>query len=224
VVCDGDDVGAGARSTCEPRTGGALLDIEAQRRDLLYWKEREAVVVTGLVGDADRVEVVQEGDGLALAPACGGDDDALFPAVRLGAFIAAGGGAPDGLCTTTVDQVARPAAYDLRDALGHRCLRGPITDVEPWEPGRQIDCDVVAIDEQNRRHPLESCPNPNRVFEADGPCYAIKTGVAACDDFETQLGLQVNWGELSPGPSAMEQPAGWTVEVGCVVDTVTQPE
>ncbi len=172
------------------------------------------MVVTGAIGDRDHVEIVEAGDDLALAPSCVDPSRPMKPGVRLGNFVRDMGGTVAGVCKSPVDAAGPETGLQLRDSLGHRCLKGRVMDVEPDIPGLQTDCTVTARGVDGREHEIEACPNPNDVINATGPCWAIKDGAGQCGDFPTGLSLQVNWG----GDEPMTQPAGVTALVSCVVE------
>lgn len=223
VRCAGDDVGApmaGPQRDCGP-SDTPLLTHVADDADfvLALKKDPRAVVVTGVLGDPDEVALADTAAGLALAPACGDGDAARYPGVRLGAFVdgvtrRGARGTVAGVCETTPADAGAPTGFELRRALGHRCLEGHLVDVRPDDGGLQASCAVHAIDAQDRRWELAACPNPNHVFDEPGPCYAIKPGPSECGDFPSQLAVQVNWG----GPAPMSAPEGVTTEVTCLVD------
>jgi hypothetical protein len=219
VRCEGDDGHViGPQVGCAPNpSAGELVQVEALVAALHALKgDPHAVGIGGVLGDPQAVEIVQRGDRLAVAPACAAPPSGaeLYPAVRLGGFAKAARGAIADLCATTIPDAGTPAALGLRRALGHRCLEGFIADVDPDAAGRQIDCDVYALAPGADRVLLPRCPDPLRIYDAPGPCWAAKTGAAQCGDFPTQLALQVNWGGAQPTTT----PPGTVTEVWCVVD------
>ena len=92
---------------------------------------------------------------------------------------------------------------NVRKSLGTTCLEGVVLDVDPVQPGRQVECRVF------ERHgfsdapevPLAECDNPgNLEASSQLPCYSIQTGGEACGDFHTQLALQVHGRDAVPAP------------------------
>ncbi|MCA9680010.1 MAG: hypothetical protein KC464_33570, partial [Myxococcales bacterium] len=218
VHCDDDAVPEGPQSGCAPRASSAVMaDVDDEAGFLRALKaDPAAVTVTTLAGEPDRVALARTGDGLEVSPACTDavNDVTPRPGIRLGAFAGRMRGSVAGLCEQTLEEAGTPAGLDLRRALGHRCLEGRILDVKPWEPGVQFQCEVEAVSAGGEVTALAACPNPNHVFDEDGPCWAIKPGPAQCGDFPSQLALQVNWG----GDDKLTTPPGVTTRVRCAVE------
>jgi hypothetical protein len=221
VYCGDDDVAAGPQYGCEPRADSPrIADVEDHTKLLLEVKDDErAIAVGAILGNPVEVRVLEDAGTLSLAPACAdaaGAAGALYPGVRLGAFATHANlkGSMADLCSQTLADAGSPTARDLRRALGHRCLEGHIEDVEPDEPGTQVECEVQAIHGTAAPEELSPCANPNLPFASPGPCYAIKAGPAACGDFPSQLSLQINWG----GDDPVTTPAGTVTKVYCIVE------
>lgn len=220
VVCQDDALAAGPQYSCRPRDSSMIASVADHSKLLLEMKEdSRAIAVGAVLGNPIEVRVLEDAGALSLAPACAdapGSPGALYPGVRLSAFAQDQNlkGSVADLCSQSVADAGSPTALDLRRALGHRCLEGKIEDVEPDEPGMQVECEVQTITGVAAPVELPPCANPNRVYESTGPCYAIKAGPAACGDFPSQLAVQVNWGGADP----MTAPADTVTEVRCIVE------
>ena len=221
VRCGGDDVSAGAQHDCAPRDESPYLTKVGDHVELLAGlkDDRRAVAVATVLGDPEAVTVVEGKQGLSLSPACERAGE-LYPGIRLAAFADGLGGAVADLCDTAVTDAARPVAVALRRALGHRCLEGRVADLDP-APGMQVECVAFAVDERDgARTPLAACPNPARIWDERGPCYAIVDGGAPCGDFPTQLAAWVNWGpDHAPGTA----PPHTATLVECLVEDDAGP-
>jgi hypothetical protein len=225
VVCGDDALAAGPQYGCRPRDSSMIADVGDHTKLLLEMKDdSRAIAVGAVLGNPTEVRIQEVAAALTLAPACAdapGAAGELYPGIRLGAFAQHDNlkGSVADLCSQTLADAGSPTALDLRRALGHRCLEGKIEDVEPDEPGMQVECEVQTITGVAAPVELRACANPNRVYESQGPCYAIKAGPAACGDFPSQLALQVNWG----GDDPMTAPADTITEVRCIVEDGAGP-
>ena len=226
VVCGDDAFAAGPQYGCRPRDSSLIANVGDHAKLLLEMKDdSRAIAVGAVLGNPIEVRLEATGpDTLSLAPACAdapGSPGELYPGVRLGAFAQDENlkGSVADLCSQTLADAGSPTALDLRRALGHRCLEGKIADVEPDEPGMQVECAVQTITGVADPVELPPCVNPNRVYESPGPCFAIKAGPSACGDFPSQLAVQVNWG----GDDPMTAPADTVTEVRCIVEDGAGP-
>lgn len=211
VICDGDDVyQPGSRDGCRPRPQSEFVTSVGDYVEFLEeLKPNPAdLVVTAIVGDPGRVfidrdEQMMESELLA---ACQDEQGAVaYPGIRLSAFADAFGetGQTTSLCDSGTAGGLRQMVRNLRKSLGTTCLEGEILDMNPDEPGRQVDCRVYEEGpaENGPRSPFPECDNPGNL-EASSvlPCYSILTGGEACGDFRTQLALQVHGRNEPPAP------------------------
>jgi hypothetical protein len=225
VHCSGDDVYVGQQNGCKARQVPPHLIDATMSLDFVNGlvSGPTHVVITAVTGDKDNVTLVDDGAGqLAVASACSDPSRPMMPGVRLAGFMQQFGEDAFGEDVATTAGACDPSwggsattetSAKLREAMGHRCLKGNVLDVEPETPGLQVDCVVEAVRAGAPTRTIAACPNPNDVMDAKGPCYAIKDGVAPCGDFPSGLALQMNWG----GDDPMTQPEGVIANVHCVV-------
>ncbi len=221
VTCPGDDVRiAGEFTNCIAKSDSQFMPYVAEYASFLsdLKFDPEQIVVTGIIGDSELVEVeVDFDDQPQLVPACEDQDGAIaYPAVRLQQFLRASqfGGEISSLCQGQPLSALDTAARKLRKALGTSCVDGTLRDLDPDEPGLQYDCLVYDLAPDGTRTEIPECPEPNRVSASEVvPCYAIKTGPEECGDFPPQqLALQV-WRGTWNAP----QPAGTHTLGECLV-------
>jgi len=209
VICDGDDVyHDGVRNGCRPRPQSDFITQVEDYVDFLgdLKPDPSSRVVTAIIGDPDLVQVdfdEQNMDAELMASCQDEAGAAAYPGVRLNAFVDAFGenGQSASLCNSKTPKRLGGMVRNLRKSLGTTCLEGPILDIEPDEPGRQVDCRVyeklVFSDESRTNFP--KCDNPgNLEASSQLPCYSIQTGGEACGDFYTQLALQVHGRSTPP--------------------------
>lgn len=221
VQCNGDDVRLeGEYAGCEPkRDSDYLVDVAqyASFLDRLKFAP-EQVVVTGMIGDANLVEVeVDLDERPQLVPACHDDNrGAAYPAIRMQHFLdaTAYGGEVSSLCGEKPLDALAQTAKRLRKVLGTHCLDGDVVDVDPETAGLQVDCRVYDRTPDGRSRAIPACDD---AFAPEGsatvPCYAIKTGPSECGDFRPhQLALQV-WRGAWDAP----QPSGTHTIGECLV-------
>ena len=210
VLCGGDDVRIeGQYHGCEPKSDSEyLVDVADYARFLDDLKFDPAqVVVTGMIGDSSLVEVeVDVDDRPQLVPAC---DDTnrgpAYPAIRMQHFLDATkhGGEVSSLCGARPLDALTDTARRLRKAMGTHCLDGDLIDIDPDTAGLQFECRVYDRSPDGRSTEIPRCENPYHPDRSSSdPCYAIKTGPAACGDFRPhQLALQIwrgEWGAAQP--------------------------
>jgi len=210
VTCPGDDVRiAGEFTNCHSKNDSQFMPHVAEYANFLadLKFDPEQIVVTGIIGDSELVEVeVNFDEQPQLVPACEDQHGAIaYPAVRLQQFLRASqfGGEISSLCGGMPLQAVDTAARKLRKALGTSCLDGTLRDLDSEEGGLQYDCIVYDRAPDGTETEIPPCPDPNRVSESElVPCYAIKAGPEQCGDFPPQqLALQVwrgNWDTPQP--------------------------
>ena len=187
VICEGDDPRApGLKLGCRPREDSELVTpvshfVEAVRA---LKADPGRIVVAGILGDAEPVEVEQRTDDWALVPSCEtagiGKAD---PAVRLRAFL-------DGFPARSTAQTICPADEDLSDAMSRIgaavaatipsfCIAGDLADADPDEDGVQPNCSVSDITNLDGPDPHETllgaCDDTD-----ERPCYRIVSDPDAC--------------------------------------------
>ncbi len=224
VQCDDDVAVVGGQPVgCEPREDspyilsvGSFVDFLRERKD------PGSLIVSGVIGDSDVVEIERTIDGqLAVASyECDGVTESS-PALRLQSFLEAfddkGDVAP--LCGSEPFGPLERTGRNIRKALGTSCLEGAIADVYPERPGRQPYCDVYVrhADQTMRTIPKCDALAFEREKSTEVPCYIIDEGHESCGDFTTQLSLDVWWGWDSERREK-PQPAGSRLVAECLLE------
>lgn len=217
VTCPGDDIGltAGEWRGCEAFPDSAyMVDVNAYAETLRGLKETPGkIVVTSVMGDPDTLVIEEGGGGMQVAPQCPEALGGARPGVRLHSLVERfdRAGESRSICGG-VESAMTGVAQQIRRALGTVCLEGAIADSAPEIPGRQPDCLVWDERASGERTAIVACDSPWELSQSSAtPCYALKTGLAECGLFPTQLGVEV-WRGGAP------QPADTRVVVECVVD------
>lgn len=220
VTCEGDDVRLeGEYANCAPKEDSPYLASVASYARFLDGLKADPsdVVVTGMISDAELVEVeVTVDDRPQLVPACSDTAGVAYPAVRLQHFLdqTGQGGEVSSLCGSQPLDALSSTARKLRKVLGTHCLDGNLVDADDELVGLQPDCFVYDRAPDGTETDIPPCANPSDPTRSTvTPCYAIKTGPAACGDFMPhQLALQV-W----RGSWEASQPPGTHTVGECLV-------
>jgi hypothetical protein len=205
VVCEGDDPRApGLKLGCRPREDSDLVTPVSHFVDAVRALKGDPrrIVVAGILGDAEPVEVEERADDWALVPSCEtagiGKAD---PAVRLRAFL-------DGFPGNSTAQTICPVDEDLsgamtqiglavRAALPSFCIAGDLADGDPDQPGVQPVCsvsDVVDLDRPGQHETLlGACDTSDQL-----PCYRVIEDAEACTH-DLHLKLEIDRAE-PPAP------------------------
>ena len=225
VHCTGDDVWpvGGTLDACGPREDspyvasvGGFVDYLRARKD------PEKLVVAGIIGDSDTVEIRQTtGEGLeVVSQQCDGVTESR-PAIRLQGFVDAFGdnGTVAPLCGETAFGALDATAHQLRKTLGTSCLDGDIADIDPDRPGRQALCFVSMTRADGRKRDIPRCNSPSFDLEraTNAPCHIIGAGYEGCGDFQSQLALKVWWGHDSSG-RPLPAPEDARIVAECLVE------
>lgn len=204
VICDGDDVlKPGLRDGCRPRSMSNYMVSVSDYTDFIdeIKPEPRDRVLTGIIGDPDRVEIGVGGFDAELLPACKDEmGTAAYPGVRLGSFLDSfTHGEISPLCQPNPSNVLDGMVRNLRQTMGTTCLEGTISDVDQQRPGRQEQCYVYEQQPDGDRKYFHECDRPGNFAQSTHlPCYSIETGGEACGDFRTQLALQIHGRDDAP--------------------------
>lgn len=206
VICDGDDVyQPGRRDGCRPWNASPYVTRVSQYAEFLKTLKPDPRdrIVTAIIGDSGEVGVqLDPWDDAELVPSCKDQSGAaIYPGIRLSSFVDSLGdqGIESSLCLAEEGGYLSDMVRRIRSSLGTSCLEGPIRDIAPEIPGRQVDCYVYQQIEEERqtRQYFEECDNKGDLANSTVlPCYAIQTGGEACNS-RTQLTLQI-FGRKAP--------------------------
>jgi hypothetical protein len=232
----------GTYTNCKPRTDSYLQDPAYYASFLSSVKDPAQIVVAviaapppGLMTNdnppqtANSATSVSTGaltlngntQQLALMPSCSatinGNPAVGRPAVRLASFLSSFGlrGRFYSVCQSDYSAALTDIGQTLFNAISP-CLEGPVdpTDVDPANPGTQLDCDVNDVTgsgSASTPQPIVRCPTtptPN----GPRPCYWIDQNTTTCPAPDTGYELNIVRAQ-PPAP-------GTSVDVECAVATM----
>jgi hypothetical protein len=211
IVCDNDpDPSApGPRNGCVPDPDSVYLEDVQSYVDFLVGLKggrEERVIVAGIIGDPDRVEIGPDAQGRpsVLATCPKGGLGASEPGIRFDAFLSSfGHGRRFSLCTDDLGVALSGVADVLVDSLVGGCLVNPVADVNLQQDGVQHECSVVETVDGRRDAVFPSCD------VAAAPCWRIVEN-AKCDTEHHQQVVVDRGGAAAPDHG--------TLKVQCVVE------
>jgi hypothetical protein len=224
----------GTYTNCAPLTGSYLKDPADYYGFLSTVKDPAQIVVAfigggSMNGGPPSGAVVMTGaitspfsQALALQPSCTATVNGQFaiarPGIRINDFVTQFGdrGLFQTICTADYTPALMQIATLLFNSISP-CLEGPIdpTDIDPNNPGIQLDCTVSDVVGGGTSMPMETpippCTMTNATTPAPGQglCYWISMNTAACAP--PLGGLQINF-VRSSAPAV-----GTTTNVACAV-------
>jgi hypothetical protein len=180
VVCEGDPdpTAPGPRTGCEVNPSSAYLESIDEYVDFLVGLKGDArrVLVSGIIGDPDQVEIGPDPQGrpsvLATCPT--GGLGASEPGIRFGEFLSRfDNSSMATLCTSDLRAALEQVADAINQTEGYMCLSAPIADRNVALDGIQAECSVVESYASGGDRVIPSCEG------AGTPCWRI-TEDAAC--------------------------------------------
>lgn len=180
VTCDNDPDPAapGPRDGCEPDPSSAYLEsVDAYVEFLVGLKGEGRVLVSGIIGDPDTVEIGPDPQGrpsvLATCPT--GGLGASEPGIRFADFISRfDNGSMATLCTSDLRAALEQVGDAINQTEGIMCLSAPIEDNNAALEGIQAECSVVESFDGGVDRVIPSC-------ETGGtPCWRITSDPEIC--------------------------------------------
>lgn len=220
IECDGGDTSiAGVRTNCRPKEDSAYLTQVDRYVDFLKGLKAlpdEDVIVAGIVGDPDPVEISKDDQQRSiLKPSCTYGGQFAFPAVRTASFLEQ---FPLSIRETICDPDLSGALVQigalLKRSWGDPCWDGSLADVSP-DPGLQADCTVSDY----RKFPDGSSQELATIPACGSgqiPCWRIEEDAAKCYYTPTQMKLVVDRGGALP-------PADTFLKASCVTTDDSGP-
>lgn len=219
VICDGDDPETeGVKTNCRPRDDSPYMEAVSEYANFLKNLKGDAnkVIVAGITGDPNPVEVYRESDMLTLKKSCGETGlpySGAVPATRLDAFLDQFDySTKTSLCNEDLSEALDDIAVLLAAVFDHRCLTGDLADTDPQTEGVQPECAVIEI-----RYPDSELPQAYVLPRCDGDpttatesCYVMEVE-PACSDYSSSLEIKVY-------PEDREVPEGTLLELQCVAE------
>jgi hypothetical protein len=212
IVCDDDPVPAapGTRTGCRPRPDSAYLEDIGGYVDFLATLKGDAdrVIVAGIIGDPDRVQIGPDAFGRpsVLATCPDGGLGASEPGIRLASFLSRFRySSRSTLCAGDLAAGLAEVGQLIDERRGRMCLTASIADRNPELPGVQAECSMVEVGDSGVERVVPSCD----VAGDARPCWRIVDD-AACADADHQR-VDIDRG----GDLAAEN---GTLRVQCVVE------
>jgi hypothetical protein len=187
LVCDEDLDSVGPKTSCAPRPGALVEDVQPFVDALLALKPDPRMIMTAaIVGDPEPVAVEQRVVNsqlqLALAHSCSyaNDREVADPAVRLAAFLDAfpGRSTLTSICSEDLDAPLIEIGATAKRLIGDPCLdTSRLVDTSP-DPGLQPACEVVDTRDSAPDAPsvLPSCADA----ASGADCFEIVSDAVAC--------------------------------------------
>jgi hypothetical protein len=226
ITCDGNTLPrvAGDYTTCVPRGDSFMRHPQDYVDFLRGLKGDPSLLITAIVsGNPAPVGVTLTTTGSPkLKPSCSSANGVADPGVRLKYF-----GDQQGLqnesvsiCQDDLSDGLNDIAELLARVIGTPCIQGNIdlTDVDPDEPGLQLNCHIAdvrfpntpsATEDVIARCPMQDATTPNT---SSLPCWWTTTNAARCSDTPTQVELHVERGTA-------DAPIGTHVIANCLIDS-----
>jgi hypothetical protein len=197
VICEDDEPRSlGVKSACEVRENSLYMASVQEYAEFLKTLKGDPgmVVVGGIVGNTNLIDVFSRDGEPALSNSCSEDQDNIAtPAVRMTSFLKSfpARNAMADMCDGVKRAPLRHIAQRIAGAAAQSpCVSGFISDVDPGLPGLQSDCEA-SMEIDGEVHSLPSCSgNP----EETG-CFEFVTDTDQCSGYFLDLALRVR-GEL----------------------------
>ncbi len=207
----------GERQNCEPDYDSPYMHPPEYYADVLReFRDENRIIVAGIIGDPEPVEVFHESDGLTtfarLAPSCATPAGDADPGVRLSVFLdqfaeSEQASICDGDLSGPVDDIAQRFA----EILASPCVGGNIRDMQPDQPGIQPQCSVSDVEhpgtDAEQEYPLPACDGG----QANAPCWYMEPSEECEGVTPTGLALEVERADTAPPP-------GTRIRARCVAD------
>jgi hypothetical protein len=175
ITCedDPDPTTPGTRTGCVPNPSSAYLEpIDTYVDFLVDLKgNRNDVIVAGIVGDPDTVEIGVDAQGrpAVLATCPSGGLGASEPGIRFADFLSRfANSSLSTLCTSDLRAALEEVAENVREATGYMCLGSAIADRNPMREGIQADCSVTEALDGGTDRVIPACDSG-----AATPCWRI---------------------------------------------------
>jgi hypothetical protein len=216
VRCDPDQARTpGVKAACEPRSGSPYAAEVAAYADFLRGLKPDPtqVMVAGIFGDPDSVEVELDQGGPVLAPSCTSPSGRADPPVRLASFLERfpQRNTRTSICNEDLSEALELIALRAQSLAGPPCLQGEL-DQDPQMPGLQYDCVMTEVfglnTDQHEERIMPACsqlpPAP-----AELPCWHFEPNEVSCGDTPTGMAVVFERG-------GEDIPAGTSVLLRCL--------
>jgi hypothetical protein len=158
------------------------------------------VIVAGIVGDPDPVEIIKDQSGHSLLkPSCNYSGQFAYPAVRTADFLSQFDlSIRETICGADLSSALVQIGALLKRSFGDPCFESVLADLDPDTGGLQPDCAVSDVQElPNGSDGIETVIPPCTLGAAT-PCWRVEADAAKCYYTPTQLKLVVDRGSVIP--------------------------
>ncbi|MFH0902658.1 MAG: vWA domain-containing protein [Pseudomonadota bacterium] len=221
VMCDGANVDrqAAVYGECEARGDSYLFHPEKYLKFLQGLKKddwQQKLVIAGIIGPVKPFEVRLKGDTPELAPSCGegglSRPQPAVPGVRIKwlidqfnpPYVSEKNGSYEEICAEDLSGALNRIAEILIRKINNPCIAGVIStdDVDPAEPGLQIECQVSDMSPKNGEETIRRCNmDPLKPTEPakdnDLPCWYAYQDEDRCEKYSSKLAIQVKRATVS---------------------------
>lgn len=205
IECDGSDdlQTPGLRTGCHPKPDSQYLnDVDAYVDYLRGLKANPAtdLIVAGIVGDPDPVEIIKDSAGHSLLkPSCNYSGQFAYPAVRTADFLSQfEQSIRETICGADLSEALVKIGALLKRSLADPCFAGELADLDPDTTGLQPDCAVSDVTLRPDGSYAGEYVIPPCSLGANSPCWRIEIDEARCFYTPTQLKLVVERGGIVP--------------------------
>lgn len=203
IECDGGDLSTpGLRQNCEPKIDSAYLNEVDSYVDFVRGLKqfpKEDVIVAGIVGDPDPVEITTDNAGkTVLKPSCNYSGQFAYPAVRTNNFLSQFEQTTrQTICKADLSQAVVEVAALIKNTFDARCFQSDVMDTDPNKPGLQADCtatDMQRLPDGTYKElaVLPSCDS-GRI-----PCWKLTEDPTGCFYTDSKLALDIDRGGAVP--------------------------
>jgi hypothetical protein len=220
IECDGgnaDLATPGLRTDCHPRPDSLYLNEVDSYVDYLKGLKpnyTDDVIVAGIIGDPDPVEIIKDTSGHPLLkPSCQYSGQYAYPAVRTADFLSQFElSVRETICEADLSKALVQIGALLKRSFGDPCFESTLADLDPDTAGLQPDCAVSDVQRlpngtDGSEHVIPPC-----TLGSTTPCWRVELDEARCFYFPTKLKLVVDRGGIVP-------PSDIHLRASCVTTT-----
>ncbi len=205
IECDGSDdlETPGLRTECHPKADSQYLhDVDGYvdfLRGLKADPSRD-VIVAGIVGDPDPVEITKDNAGHSLLkPSCQYSGQFAYPAVRTADFLSQFElSVRETICGADLSDALVQIGALLKRGFGDPCFESVLADLDPDTAGLQPDCAVSDVQVRPDGNAGLEYVIPPCSLGANTPCWRVELDEAKCFYTPTKLKLVVDRGGVIP--------------------------
>lgn len=213
IECDEGDLSVpGIKTNCMPKQDSAYLAEVDGYVDFLKGLKvlpDENVIVAGIVGDPDKVEIIKDDQQRSiLKPSCSNGAQFAVPAVRQSHFLEQFPlSIRESICEPDLSSALVQIGALLKRSFGDPCFEASVADLSP-DPGLQADCAISDYQRLPDGSSKEVDLIPSCSF-GQIPCWRIEVDAEKCHYTPSKQKLVIDRGGVIP-------PADTFVKASCV--------